>query len=268
MEDFRRYRISAKRSLSDIKPSDKPFARGSKQDQKQRLAELAVELDDLQNTLYAGANRKVLLVLQGLDTSGKDGTIRWVFSRTSPLGVRVNAFKAPNERELAHDFLWRCHAVVPANGELCVWNRSHYEDVLVPAAEGWLPQRAIERRYEHINNFERLLTDTGTVIVKCMLHISRDEQRGRLQERLDDPGKNWKFDPSDLATRAKWDIYQQAYEKALAATSTSYAPWYVIPANSKRHRNLMVAQLLVQTMRNMDLRLPPAKPSLKGVVVE
>ena len=267
MEDFQRYRISAKRSLADIDPADKPFAQGSKNDQKQRLDELAVELDDLQNTLYAGATRKVLLVLQGLDTSGKDGTIRWVFSRTSPLGVRVWAFKAPSVQELARDFLWRCHAVVPANGELSVWNRSHYEDVLVPAAEGWLNAREIANRYDHINNFERLLTDTGTTIVKCMLHISPDEQRERLQERLDDPGKNWKFDPSDLATRAKWQQYQQAYTQALQATSTPHAPWYVIPADSKRHRNLMVAQLLVQTMREMHLRLPPANPALKGVIV-
>lgn len=268
MEAFKKYRISPKNTLKDIDPSDKPFSFGTKKDELQRLDELAVELDDLQNTLYAGKRRKVLLILQGLDTSGKDGTIRWVFSRTSPLGVHVAAFKAPSERERAHDFLWRCHAVVPADGELTVWNRSHYEDVLVPPVEGWIDKAETQRRYGHINDFERLLSETGTTIVKCMLHISNEEQRERLQDRLKDPGKNWKFAADDLTTRAKWNDYQRAYEQALQATSTPHAPWYVIPANSKRHRNLMVAQLLVQTLRDMKLRLPPPNLAFKDLVVK
>lgn len=262
-KQFKQYQITPRTRLADINPADKPFSLGSKDEEKQRLDELATELDRLQNILYAGKRRKVLMVLQGLDTSGKDGTIRWVFSRTSPLGVHAAAFKAPNEKELSHDFLWRCHAVVPAAGELTVWNRSHYEDVLVPVVNGLIDEQEKQRRYAHINDFERLLAETGTTIVKCMLHISKDEQRKRLQERLDDPNKNWKFDTSDLTTRAQWDAYQQAYDEALAATSTSHAPWHIIPANSKRHRNLMVAQLLVSTMQSMQLTLPPPNPALK-----
>jgi PPK2 family polyphosphate:nucleotide phosphotransferase len=203
-----------------------------------------------------------------MDTSGKDGTVRWVFSRTSPLGVRVTAFKAPNDEERAHDYLWRCHAAVPRIGEIMVWNRSHYEDVLVPVVEGWIDKAEAKRRYAQINDFERLLTETGTVIVKCMLHIDKDEQRERLQARIDTLGKQWKFSMDDLAVRTKWSAYQQAYETALGATSTDHAPWYVVPANSKRHRNVMIAQLLVKTMRQMKLKPPPPDPALKGMIVK
>lgn len=228
---------------------------------------MAIELDELQNLLHASGQRKLLLVLQGMDTSGKDGTIRWVFSRTSPLGMRVAAFKAPSPAEQAHDFLWRCHAVVPGAGELGVWNRSHYEDVLVPVVEGWIDKAATKRRYAQINDFEQLLTDTGTVVLKCMLHISKGEQRERLQARIDEPGKQWKFSLGDLEVRKKWSLYQRAYEKALEATSTDEAPWYVIPADSKRHRNLMIAQLLVRTLKEMKLQVPAADPTLQGLVV-
>jgi polyphosphate kinase 2 (PPK2 family) len=176
-----------------------------------------------------------------------------VFSRTSPLGVRVTAFKAPSEDERARDFLWRCHAVVPRSGEIMVWNRSHYEDVLVPVVEGWIGKDETQRRYAQINAFERLLAETGTVIVKCMLHISKDVQRERLQARIDEPDKRWKF--------------RLAYEKALAATSSAHAPWHVVPADSKRHRNLMVAQLLVKTLRQMKLEAPPGDPAMEGLVV-
>lgn len=268
MKTFAPYRIGPKQRLADIDPAHKPFKLGGKKAELERLDAMALELDALQNMLYAEGRRKVLLVLQGMDTSGKDGTIRWVFSRTSPLGVRVAAFKAPSARERAHDFLWRCHAVVPAAGELAVWNRSHYEDVLVPVVEGWIDQAETLRRYEHINHFEKLLTDTGTTIVKCMLHISKDEQRKRLQERLDDPAKNWKFAREDLAARAQWDDYQSAYAALLDATSTRHAPWYVIPADSKRQRNLLIAQLLNTALRDMRLQLPQADPSLAHLTVE
>ncbi|MET0541522.1 MAG: PPK2 family polyphosphate kinase [Variovorax sp.] len=265
---FSPYRVGRKFRLADIDPGATPFLKGSEEDQLARLDELALELDELQNLLHAEGKRKVLLVLQGTDTSGKDGTIRWVFSRTSPLGVRVAAFKAPTPDELAHDFLWRCHAVVPRAGELAVWNRSHYEDVLVPVVEGWIDARAAKRRYEQINDFERLLTETGTVVVKCMLHIGKDEQRQRLQARVDDPGKHWKFSVGDLAVREKWLAYQSAYEKALRATSTEQAPWYVVPADSKRHRNLMIARLLVKTLRDMKPKAPPADATLEGLIVK
>ncbi|MDM0112603.1 polyphosphate kinase 2 family protein [Variovorax sp. J22R133] len=269
MASFKPYRVDGgKFKLSKIDPSDTPFAEGSNEEQRALLDELAQELDQLQNRLHAEGRRKVLLVLQGMDTSGKDGTIRWVFSRTSPLGVRVTAFKAPNDTEKAHDYLWRCHAVVPSAGQLMVWNRSHYEDVLVPAVEGWIDKKQVEQRYAHINDFERLLTETGTVVVKCMLHISKEEQRMRLQERIDTPGKQWKFERGDLEVRKKWDAYQRAYEKALGATSTDHAPWYVIPADSKTHRNLMIARLLLKKLSEMKLTLPPADPAIKGLKVE
>lgn len=268
MANFNKYRVGKSFRLADIDPRDTPFLKGAEEDQHERLDQLALELDELQNLLHAEGRRKVLLVLQGLDTSGKDGTVRWVFSRTSPLGVRVAAFKAPSAEEAAHDFLWRCHAVVPRTGELAVWNRSHYEDVLVPVVEASIDKAETRRRYAQIRDFERLLTETGTVIVKCMLHIGRDEQRKRLQARIDEPGKQWKFSLDDLAVRKKWDGYQHAYEKALAATSTPNAPWYVIPADSKRHRNLMIARLLVKTLRDMKPQAPPPNPALKGLIVE
>ncbi|RZL94069.1 MAG: polyphosphate kinase 2 family protein [Variovorax sp.] len=265
---FNNYRVGKAFKLADIDPGETPFLSGSEDAQRERLDRLAVELDELQNLLHAEGQRKVLLVLQGMDTSGKDGTIRWVFSRTSPLGVRVAAFKAPSADELAHDFLWRCHAVVPRAGELAVWNRSHYEDVLVPVVEGWIDKAGAKRRYAQINDFERLLVETGTVVVKCMLHIGADEQRQRLQARIDEPDKQWKFRLDDLAVRKKWHDYQRAYDRALGATSTDHAPWYVVPADSKLHRNLMVARLLVKTLREMKPRAPAPNPALAGLVVK
>ena len=267
MKSFGKYRIGGKVRLGDIDPDDTPFMKGDERDRRERLDALAEELDGLQNLLHAEGRRKLLLVLQGTDTSGKDGTVRWVFSRTSPLGVRVTAFKAPNDEERAHDYLWRCHAAVPRTGEIMVWNRSHYEDVLVPVVEGWIDKAETQRRYAHINDFERLLTETGTVMLKCMLHIGKDEQRERLQARIDEPAKNWKFAMGDLDARKKWDLYQRAYARALEATSTDAAPWYVIPADSKTHRNLMIAQLLVKTLKDMKLSAPPADPALRGLVV-
>ncbi|SFN14491.1 PPK2 family polyphosphate kinase [Variovorax sp. OV329] len=272
MASFKPYCVPTKGSdkfkLSKIDPHDTPFASGSEQSQREELEALATELDKLQNLLHAEGRRKLLLVLQGMDTSGKDGTIRWVFSRTSPLGVRVVPFKAPSELERSYDYLWRCHAVVPATGQLMVWNRSHYEDVLVPVVEEYIDKAEVQRRYRQIKDFERMLTETGTTVIKCMLHISKDEQRERLQERIDTPGKQWKFSRADLEVRKKWSAYQRAYEKALAATSTEYAPWHVVPADSKAHRNLMIAKLLIKTLKDMKLKLPPADPALKGLVVE
>ena len=213
MSRFKTYRIGGKVRLSKIDPGDTPFAKGSEESQRAELDELAVELDKLQNRLHAEGRRKVLLVLQGMDTSGKDGTIRWVFSRTSPLGVRVTPFKVPSELERSHDFLWRCHAMVPRTGQLMIWNRSHYEDVLVPVVEGLIDKKETQRRYAQINDFERLLVETGTIVIKCMLHISKDEQRVRLQERIDEPDKQWKFSRGDLDVRQKWDAYQRRLRK-------------------------------------------------------
>jgi PPK2 family polyphosphate:nucleotide phosphotransferase len=268
MASFKKYRIDGKFKLASIDPRATPFAKGSEEAQRQELDALALRLDELQNQLHAEGQRKLLLVLQGIDTSGKDGTIRWVFSRSSPLGIRVHAFKAPSEEERARDYLWRCHAVVPRAGEIGVWNRSHYEDVLVPVVERYIDKTETRRRYAQIRDFERLLAETGTVIVKCMLHISKDEQRKRLQTRIDEPEKRWKFSLGDLDVRKKWGNYEQAYENALHATSTDFAPWHVVPADNKLHRNLMVAHLLVKTLQNMAPAYPPASASIEGLVVQ
>jgi PPK2 family polyphosphate:nucleotide phosphotransferase len=268
MNSFKKYSVSGKFKLTSIDPAETPFLKGTEKSQWQELETLAVLLDDLQNKLHAEGRRKLLLVLQGLDTSGKDGTIRWVFSRTSPLGVRVKAFKVPSIEERAHDFLWRCHAAVPEAGDIGVWNRSHYEDVLVPVVDGLIDKAETQRRYAQINDFERMLTETGTVIIKCMLHISKDEQKKRLQARISEPNKRWKFQMDDLTVRKKWSSYQQAYEKALTATSTAHAPWHVIPADSKLHRNLMIAHLIVETLQDMKLTLPHADPAMAHLVVK
>ncbi|MDR5832607.1 PPK2 family polyphosphate kinase [Caballeronia sp. LZ034LL] len=254
--------------LSAVDPAAKPFSLGSKDADRERLAAIGAQLDDLQEKLHAQRRQRVLLVLQGMDTSGKDGTVRAVFHDVDPLGLRIVPFRAPSEREAAHDFLWRVHAQAPMAGEFAVFNRSHYEDVLVPRVLKTIDADECERRYRHMRDFEALLADSGTTIVKCFLHISKDEQRERLQARIDDPTKHWKFDVSDLEARKQWDAYQDAYAAALGATSTEEAPWYIIPADSKTHRNLMVAELLLRTMQGMKLEFPAAKESLKGVKVE
>jgi PPK2 family polyphosphate:nucleotide phosphotransferase len=258
----------SKFSLSDFDPAAKPFSSGLKDEDKARLLEIGAKLDTQQECLHAQQKRRVLLVLQGMDTSGKDGTIRAVFHDVDPLGLRIVPFKAPTPVELAHDFLWRVHSQAPAAGELTIFNRSHYEDLLVPTVLGALDEEAFAQRCCHIRQFEELLAYSGTAIVKCMLHISKDEQRERLQARIDDPSKHWKFDIADLDARNQWDKYQAVYQDALAATSTEYAPWYVIPADSKTHRNVMVAELLLRTFEALQLEYPPAKESLKGVKVE
>ena len=268
MAKLANYRVGKNCTLSEINPDTTPFLHGDESDQRRGLEAQAVKLDALQDLLHANQHRKLLVVLQGMDTSGKDGTIRWVFSRTSPLGVRVASFKAPTEEERGRDYLWRCLAVVPRSGELMVWNRSHYEDVLLPPVMGWIDKTETKRRYAQINAFELMLTQTGTTILKIMLHISKNEQKERLQARIDDPAKNWKFSLGDLNTRKQWDLYQNQYEKALAATSTKIAPWYVVPANDKLHRNVMIAQLLVSTLKEMKLKAPKANPQLEGLVVE
>ena len=256
------------KSSVDLKAFDtqaKPYSQGSKSVDKGAVEALAEELDALQDVFYADKRFKLLLVLQGTDTSGKDGTVRGVFARTSPLGVHTVGWKAPTETERAHDFLWRIHQHVPGAGEIMVFNRSHYEDVLVPVVNGWITPEQTRQRYAHINDFERLLAQTGTVILKCMLHIGFDEQRERLQARIDDPTKHWKFSHGDVEVRQQWKDYQQAYEDLLAATSTPWAPWTVVPADSKTHRNLMIATLVRDTLKALDLRYPPDDPSLAGL---
>jgi PPK2 family polyphosphate:nucleotide phosphotransferase len=255
-------------SLSKLDPGSKPFSSGDKARDQQQVEKMAVELDELQNRFYADRRYKMLVVLQGTDTSGKDGTLRAVFGRMSPLGVRTVGWKAPSEAERAHDFLWRIHQQVPASGEIVVFNRSHYEDVLVPVVEGWIDRAETQRRYEHINNFERLLAQSGTVVMKFMLHISKDEQRKRLQERIDDPTKRYKFQRGDLKVREQWDDYQRAYQEAIVATSTKDAPWVVVPADSKTHRNLMIALALREALQKLPLRYPDEDSTLASLKVK
>jgi PPK2 family polyphosphate:nucleotide phosphotransferase len=258
---------SAAFDLGRFDPAAKPFSSSDKAKDKASVEALAVELDKLQDLFYADRRFKVLVVLQGTDTSGKDGTIRGVFSEMSALGVRAVAWKAPTPEEQSHDFLWRIHQKVPAAGEVILFNRSHYEDVLVPVVKGWITAEETARRYAQINDFERLLAETGTVVLKFFLHISKDEQRRRLQDRLDDPTKHWKFEAGDLEERKLWDAYQGAYAAAIAATGTARAPWTVVPADSKTHRNLMIAQATKAAFVGLKLRYPPGDPALAKIKV-
>lgn len=254
------YRVNPKKfSLKQFKPDDKSARTGDKEKDAALLADLAHQINVRQDILHAEAKHKVVLLLQGMDTSGKDGTIKHVFSACDPLGIRLASFKAPSDEELAHDYLWRVHAQVPAKGELVIFNRSHYEDVLIVKVHDWIDDDECKRRFQQINDFERMLSETGTTLIKCFLHISKEEQKERLQERLDDPTKHWKFNPKDLDERALWDKYMVAYEEALQRTSTDYAPWYVIPADSKTNRNLLVSQILLETLNQLPLAYP-AKP--------
>jgi PPK2 family polyphosphate:nucleotide phosphotransferase len=263
-----RYDGSSKFRIAKADASAKPFSTGSKAGDLERLVEIGPRLDTLQDVLYAEHRRKVLVVLQGMDTSGKDGTVRSVFREMDPLGLRVVGFKAPTPQELAHDYLWRVHAQTPGSGEIVIFNRSHYEDVLITRVHDMINAAECKRRYGHINAFEQMLTDTGTTIIKCFLHISKDEQRARLQGRVDNPDKHWKFDPSDISERELWDDYQSAYEDAINTTATPHAPWYVIPANSKTHRNLMVAEILLQTLEAMKPKYPAGNPEVAGLKIE
>lgn len=226
------------------RPTRHPDLFADKDDARRSLAGDAAAIDALQDRLYADRQRALLLVLQGMDTSGKSGVIRKVFALTSPLGLQVRSFKAPSALELAHDYLWRVHDAVPRKGHIGIFDRSHYEDVLVVKVRGLAPADAIEARYRQINAFEQHLAETGTVIVKCMLHLSPETQRERLEDRLAEPHKRWKFNPGDLEDRALWPDFMAAYETALQRCSTRHAPWYVVPADSRTRRNAMVARLV------------------------
>ena len=223
---------------------------------------------DLAHRLYAENRRSVLLVLQGMDTSGKDGTIRTVMTGINPQSCQIVPFKQPSTEELEHDFLWRIHQAVPRRGNIGIFNRSHYEDVLVVRVHGLVPEKQWRRRYDRINDFEQLLTDGGTTLVKCFLHISKREQRERLQARLDNPDKRWKFSHSDISERKLWDDYQRAYEDALTRCNTAHAPWHIIPADRKWYRNMVVSQILRETLEKLDPQFPPCEEGLDDVVVE
>ena len=255
-------------SLKKLKPEAKPFSSGSKATDQAAVLAISEELDGLQDLFFADRRFKLLVVLQGTDTSGKDGTVRGVFSRTSPLGVHTVGWKAPTEAERDHDYLWRIHQKMPGAGETMVFNRSHYEDVLVPVVNGWITPEQHQQRLAHINDFERMLSETGTIVLKFLLHIGFDEQRERLQERLDDPAKHWKFSMGDIEARKQWGDYRRAYDTLLGATHTPWAPWTIVPANSKTHRNLMIATVLRAVLQGLPLRYPTGDAALEHFTVE
>ncbi|MDH3402067.1 MAG: polyphosphate kinase 2 family protein [Acidobacteriota bacterium] len=249
-------------------PRDLALCAAGKREGRRLTGELNAELEALQELLWAEGWHKLLVVLQAMDTGGKDGTIRHVFDGTNPQGVKVASFKRPTAEELAHDYLWRVHRHAPGSGEIVIFNRSHYEDVLVVRVHELVPAATWSRRYDHINDFERRLADEGTTILKFFLHISKEEQRERLQARLAEPDKRWKFARGDLAERARWDDYRAAYEAVLSRTSTPWAPWYVVPADRKWYRNLVVSRVLVDTLKELDMRFPEAEVGLDDVVIE
>ncbi len=265
-----RWRIPPRRALDlhKIDPSNKAAAPGDKTATRDASAVLRARLADLQARLYAEGSRSLLLVLQAMDAGGKDGTIRSVFAGVNPQGVKVASFKAPTEEERAHDFLWRIHAQAPHDGDIAVFNRSHYEDVLVVRVHGLVGEDVVRKRFARIRAFEELLAGEGTAVVKVMLHISKEKQRERLQERVDDPAKRWKFNEADLSEREHWDEYQHAFEDAIARTTTRDAPWYVVPGDRNWYRDWAVLNILVDTLERMDPQYPAAPEGVEGTVVE
>lgn len=238
-----------------------------KKSAREEVKNLQSQMRALQEKLYAQGEKSLLIVLQAMDAGGKDGTIKKVFQGVNPQGVQVTSFKAPSTEELSHDFLWRIHHHTPARGYIGIFNRSHYEDVLIVRVNNLVPQDVWQKRYDHINNFERLLVDSGTRILKFFLYISKDEQRERFQERLDRPDKNWKFSMGDLPVREQWDEYMAAYEDMLTRCNTNYSPWYIIPANRKWYRDLVVTRAIVEALDDMQLAYPPPEPGLENVVI-
>jgi len=267
---MKRYRVEpgSRFDLSRFDAGETSAFKGGKDATRELFEKLNDRLEELQEMLWAEGRRKLLIVLQGLDTSGKDGTIRHVFDGVNPLGVRVASFKAPTPEELAHDFLWRVHPKVPGRGEMVIFNRSHYEDVLAARVHGFVPPEVWKKRYDQINDFEKLLAETGTILLKFFLHIDAGEQKKRLQERLDDPTKRWKFRKGDLEDRRLWKEYSKAYEDALSRTSTKWAPWYVVPANKNWYRDLVVATLIVEALESLDMKYPEPEEDLQGLVIE
>lgn len=267
---MKRYQIKPdmKVKLSEWDANDTSEFRGTKQQAEVEIEQLNRRLEQLQEVLFAEHKHKVLIVLQAMDTGGKDGVIRHVFEGVNPQGTRVANFKTPTAEELDHDFLWRVHEHVPAKGEIVIFNRSHYEDVLVVRVHELVPPEVWKKRFEQINAFERMLSETGTTILKFYLHIDRDEQRQRLQARLDDPNKHWKFRLGDLEERKLWLEYMQAYEEVLNKTSTDVAPWFIIPANHKWYRNLVISSILVDRLQGLNMKYPEPEEDLSGVVVE
>jgi PPK2 family polyphosphate:nucleotide phosphotransferase len=253
-------KINLDKMSTDFKPEDL-----DRDQVEERFRKLTDELRDLQHLMYAEDRHSLLIVLQGRDAAGKDGTIRHVFGPMNPQGTRVTSFKVPSKEEMAHDFLWRCHMAAPKRGTVGIFNRSHYEDVLVVRVHDLVPKHIWSKRFDHINAFERLLADAGTVILKFYLHIDRDEQLERFKKRMDNPKKNWKISDADYAERPFWDAYTEAFEDALSQCSTDFAPWFIIPANRKWARNLVIADIVAETMKGLDMHFPEPEVDMQEI---
>jgi len=256
--DVKKFRVDPKVKIQqdNIDPDGTSNFDGGKKDALKEIDKIKVRLENLQEKLYASHKYKILIVLQGMDTAGKDSTIRLVFAGVNPQGVRVASFKTPSQEEHDHDFLWRIHKQVPGDGEIVIFNRSHYEDVLAVRVHKLVPKEVWQHRYQEINDFERMLSEEGTSIIKFYLHISEDEQKKRLEDRLKDSTKEWKFSSNDLPERGYWPEYMKAYEDVLEKTSTGWAPWYIVPANHKWLRDLIVSTVIVNTLDKLDLSYP------------
>ena len=267
MPNTHRLQPGEKVNLADFPTTADEFC-DNRKDAEKEFKKLRKELVELQNCFYADGSKKLLVVFQAMDAGGKDGTIRKVFQGVNPQGVEVTSFKKPSSKELAHDYLWRIHQAVPGAGMIGVFNRSHYEDVLVVRVHNYVPKSVWEPRFEQINDFERLLSTSGTTVLKFYLHISKEEQKQRFQDRLDNPDKHWKFSADDLEKRKLWDDYMAAFEDVLGRCTTEYAPWYVIPADQKWYRNLAISKVLVDTLKNLDPQFPPPEDNIDGIVIE
>jgi PPK2 family polyphosphate:nucleotide phosphotransferase len=258
-----------KLDLGKIDSSEKTLFQGAgKHEFDPQFDELQGQLQELQKKLYAQNKHRVLVVMQAMDTGGKDGCIKHVFSRIDPQGIHVRSFKKPSEEEMSYDFLWRVHSKVPHRGQLVIFNRSHYEDIIAVRVKNIFPDDVWKRRQRHVVDFERMLAEEGTTIVKIFLHISKDEQRKRLEARLADPAKHWKIHPDDMVDRARWDDFMAAYEDAISKTSTEFAPWYVVPADRKWYRNLCVARIMLDTLKRLNMEFPPITWDPKEIKIE
>jgi PPK2 family polyphosphate:nucleotide phosphotransferase len=255
--------------FSKLESGEKSLFKGANKDEfDSQFRNLQDELQELQKMLYAQGKHRVLVVMQAMDTGGKDGCIKHVFSHIDPQGIHVRSFKKPSEEELSYDFLWRVHSKVPHRGQLVIFNRSHYEDIIAVRVKKLFPEEVWKRRQRHVLEFERMLAEEGTTIVKIFLHISKKEQKKRLEARLENPVKHWKFNPDDLADRAHWDEFMAAYEDIMSTTSTDFAPWFVVPADRKWYRNLCVARIMLDTLKKLDMELPKIDWDPKGITIE
>jgi PPK2 family polyphosphate:nucleotide phosphotransferase len=262
-------RPGEKLDLEKVDAGEKALFKGKdKTDILPQFDELQDQLQELQKKLYAQNKHRILVVMQAMDTGGKDGCIKHVFSRIDPQGIHVRSFKKPSEEELSYDYLWRVHSKVPHKGELVIFNRSHYEDIIAVRVKKIFPDEVWKRRQRHVIEFERMLAEEGTTIVKIFLHISKAEQKRRLEARLADPAKHWKVNPDDLVDRAHWDDFMTAYEEVMAKTSTEFAPWYVVPADRKWYRNLCVARIMLDTLQKLDMEYPPISWDPKSIKIE